>query len=219
MSIEAAALAFMMGQHTAEETARDAQRKADEVKVDVTFNPASPKPRKGSFDPNNKSHAVHVVSHSTPVAAKVSSNVGSLEARGFLKALRDAKTRDERIFAIDCYVGYNNAQDFGSQLMAAEMQAKREMRGGPIQVVTPKERDAAYRNKPGFVAGIPDVMGREVQNLAARETLAASELIALENKALDKTLPTDQRVLAKGLAAAEGERIEHIRKDLKGFGF
>jgi len=220
-SLEALALAALMGQHNVEENARDEARKASETSTEVTFNPASPKPRKGSFNSSDPSHSIHVVK-TNGKPAKEDSLIGSMEAHGFTLAMRRAKSRDEQIFALKCYVGYDNTKDFGSQVLAAELKAKRtirEERGEVDNTVTPREKNAAYRNLPGFTPGIPDVTWREVQNLAARETLAASELIALENKAQDKNLPTDQRVLAKGLAKAEGERISHIRKDLQEYGF
>lgn len=214
---QAAALSFMMGQHMAEEQARDAQREP-ETSTEVTMVPRPSKPRKVST-----SYIAAVASHSIhqpEVKATIPSShpeKGSLEARGFILAMRRAKTRSESIFAIAAFIGYDNSKDFGSQELAAMSAAKREL-SGPTHCVSPAEKRATFRSLTGFVAGLPDTTQRKVADLLARETASAEALISHEKDAADSSRTTADRTLSKGLAEVERERLGEIRKDLQGLG-
>lgn len=214
---QSAALAFIMGQHVTEEN----QRQAPPVlSVVVTMVPNPAKVRKVSA-----SYKAAVASHSLAPKTEAVANVrilptvGTLEAKGFMVAMRRAKSRDESIFAIAAYMGYNDAQDFGSQELAARTKAVREIKGTPVGGMSLDEKRAASRSVTGFVAGLPDNTKREVENLLARETTSADSLIQHEKEAADASRTTEERFLSKGLADFERDRLAHIRSDLKAMGF
>ena len=213
---QAAALAFLMGQHSAEEAARDASREPD-VKVTVSMVPIAPvKPIKGSFNAKDPTHQKHQIAKG-PKASDLPA-AGSLGPRGFLKAVRDSRTQQERVFAIAAFVGFDPTRDFGSQLMAAEMRAKRELDGKPIPGPSREEKRAAARSLSGFVAGMPDATQKKIADLMARETASAEALSMHENDAADKSRSTAERTLSMGWADVERERLREIREDLKRFG-
>ncbi len=161
-----------------------------------------------------------VVSEATPspnggTAKVVMPEVGSLEAKGFLLMMRNAKTQNERIMAIQAYCGYDMRQPYGNQEMIATMRAKREL--NPINTAGPSmaEKRQASRSAAGYVAGMPDNQRRIVQDLLAREKMAAEkrdEHVRIARR--NKDLSWEERKLNLGLARLENERLASIRADL-----
>ncbi len=161
------------------------------------------------------------------------SNVGTLSAADFTQAIRDAgyrqdangkrhfvkdEERQDKIRAIDGYVGYNPKGDFGSQELAARSQAARELRGTPLASGPERhEIRRAQASVTGFVAGIPNGTDRTIADWQARERLAVETLI--EQEKLAKNAPTEQeRAKAAAFAQLERDRLAAIRADLKTLG-
>ena len=161
-----------------------------------------------------------VVSETTPspngaTAKVVMPQAGSLEAKGFLMMMRNAKSQNEKIMAIAAFVGYDAREPFGNQEMVAMMRAKRDLR--PIDTSGPSlvEKRQASLSAKGYVAGMPDNQRRIVQDLLAREKMAAEkrdEHVRIARR--EKSLSWEERKLNLGLARLEAERLESIRTDL-----
>ena len=212
---QSAALAFVMGQHVTEE--KDRQR--PEVSVVVTM---VPKPSKASAKVKQMGNVFPIQGSTATkdvVTAPVIPTIAKLDGKGFLVAMRNAKTREERIGIITAYTGYDNAQNYGSQLLVAEMKAKKELRVGPIPGPSREEQRSAWRSASGFVAGIPDNAQKQLNDLLGREKVAAEALIQHTKDSTDLKRSSDDRTLSKGLADFEKDRLEHIRSDLKALGF
>lgn len=125
---------------------------------------------------------------------------GSLDAKSFLLAMRDAgkrctaegkpfvdqrEVRNDQIKAIHAFyyevrqgqrvhVGYDPTGSFGSQDQAARALAMRELRGAPRvspEVVKPS------RSVAGYVAGMPEPSQRILGNLRAREQAACEAML------------------------------------------
>jgi hypothetical protein len=140
---------------------------------------------------------------------------GSLEARGFLLMMRNAKSQNEKIMAIAAYIGYDARGVFGDQEMIANMRAKREL--SPIDTTGPSREQVrqASRSAQGFVAGMPDNQRKIVLDLLARERAAAEKRDEHVKVArTDKSLSWSERKLNIGLARLENERLASIRADL-----
>jgi len=159
--------------------------------------------------------------------------VVKLDAKGFLVAMRNAgrrqnqegrwftnpsKVREDSIAAIHAYVGYDRAGNFGPQELAARTKANRELTGRPFQGPSLAETKAAHRSAAGFVAGVPDSDAKGIQDLLAREVLAAAEMVRHQRDAEDTSRSAEQRALSAGLAQYEGERLTCIRADLTAWG-
>lgn len=112
------------------------------------------------------------------VHAVVMPEKGTLDARGFILAVRRAKDRTETIQAIAAYCGYDNRRDFGTQDQEARAKAQREIRG-PVSTMGPsrEEQRAASRSAAGFVAGMPKPSQKLLANLRAREQSIAEAMI------------------------------------------
>lgn len=140
---------------------------------------------------------------------------GSLEAKGFLMMMRSAKSREEKILAIQAYCGYDHRGVFGTQEMRAEAKAKAELR--PIGTTGPsrQEKREASRSAKGFVAGMPDNQRKIVMDLLAREKMAAEQRDEhVKIARTRKDLSWEERKLNLGLARLENERLASIRADI-----
>lgn len=222
---ESAALAFVMGQHITEEK----DRTMPEIKVEVTMVPRVSK-KQLRFQEEQASIARQLrLSAERPIqGSTVTKDVAptvvapffpKLDAKGFLSAMRGAKTREERIAILEAYNGYNHAENYGSQLLVAEMKAKRELRGAPLGGIDREEQRAAYRSATGFVAGLPDNAKRRLDNLLAQEKKHAEDLIQHDKDSQDMKRTAEERTLSAGLAKFERDRLSNIRADLKALGF
>lgn len=126
--------------------------------------------------------------HKEIVKGLVMPERNSLDAKGFLLAMRNAgkrsndkgvmsvnaqEVRNDQIKAIHAYCGYDNRRDFGSQDMAARAKAQRELRGTPKV----QETVAPSRSVAGYVAGMPQPSHRLLLDLQARERCTAEAMI------------------------------------------
>ena len=154
---------------------------------------------------------------------------GSLEAKGFLKAMRDAGVRkgkldmsvkrEDEVRAIAAYIGYNSNELHGSQEVAARMQAQRELH--PITVNKDEvwhRNGTADNSVAGYVAGGFDSTARAVANLKGQEVVAAESLCVQRAIMLDNSATLDARATASLLVKLEDERLAQIRKDLAALG-
>lgn len=135
-------------------------------------------------------------------------HVALISARDFVVGMRRAKDRSEKIALIDQYVGYNQAEDFGTQEMVALRKAN--------QSINPPKNAGTYSLRPtleGFVAGKPNRDNKEIQDLEARERLAVETMLDLEKKALD-CLDSDVAAVYHAQAEVETQRVLEIRRDL-----
>lgn len=120
---------------------------------------------------------------------------GMLDARGFMLAVRKAgrrvngdgkpytdpsQVRNDMIRAIAGYVGYDVAGDYGSQELVAKSKAHRELSGKPITGMTIAERREASRNMTGHVAGLPDMIAKQVGDLRGREVKLCEDMLAAD---------------------------------------
>ncbi len=204
-----AALAFVLSSY--------AKSEATPAKVEVKESKVS-KPRAKKAPKVEVSPAPVATATPSPngaTAKVVMPEVGSLEAKGFLLMMRNAKTQNERIMAIQAYCGYDMRQPYGNQEMIATMKAKREI--NPINATGPSREEVrqASRSAAGYVAGMPDNQRRIVQDLLAREKMAAEkrdEHVRIARR--NKDLSWEERKLNLGLARLENERLASIRADL-----
>lgn len=139
---------------------------------------------------------------------------GTIGAKAFLLMMRGAKSRDEKICAIAAYVGYDGRQDFAAQEMAASAKAKGEIRPVDTRGPTREERRQAVRSATGYVAGMPDMIRKTVQDLIGRENLAVMTRNDHVRDARDHSRTMTARKLSIGLARLEQERLVQIRADL-----
>lgn len=146
---------------------------------------------------------------------------GTLDPRGFLRAMNVAPSMDLKIQAIAAYCGYDKSRGFGVQEFNARSMALRALRKvDPAVASLPLrgEQRSIVRSVQGFVAGLPNTVARQVRDLEAREALAAETMAEQSKIASDPNVSEDDRRLAAGLAEAERERISHIRADLAHLG-
>ena len=212
-----AALAFVLASYA----------KSEPQEGTVTFKESKPRAKREPKAPKVQAKPVApiaVVSETTPspngaTPRVVMPEVGSLEAKGFLMMMRNAKTQNEKIMAIAAYCGYDSREAFGNQEMVAMMRAKREL--SPIDTSGPslQEKRQASLSAKGFVAGMPDNQRKIVLDLLARERNAAEKRDEHVRIARDKSQPLswEERRLNLGLARLENERLASIRKDLAKF--
>ena len=142
-------------------------------------------------------------------------SAGYLSAEQFLLTVRSAKSRDQTIRAIAGFIGYNSADNFGSQeqsarMVAARMVSKRPIAAGPDRQM---QRTADLSAK-GFVSGLPDCLAKRLSDLQGREVVAAENMLAYQKASEDPSLSEDERTLENGLAQVESERLSAIRSDM-----
>jgi len=219
MSKVDAALAILLAQNAYEQESLVAPT----VKVTVSMSPKPSKPIKAkrvSEGPIQK----------TPGPCSVPlPETGSLDAQGFLIALRSAGkrispsgmpftdptlVRNDTIVAIAAFIGYNPRESFGSQETAARMMASRLLNKRPNHGPTRQEHQAALRQQPGYVAGVADHTSKLRANLLAREIVAAEARDQHVRDARDPSRSMADRQLSVNLARIESERLESIRADL-----
>jgi hypothetical protein len=136
---------------------------------------------------------------------------GTIDAKGFLVAMRRSVTRGERINAIASYIGYNMAELHGTQEMNANMKAHRAVRGEPGTVVGSVK--PVYST---FVGGTPTPMSRKFADLKAREVLTVEAILDFNRQASVFTEVGDgvSANYMGQLAAIESERLAHIKDEL-----
>lgn len=222
-----AAIAFLIAQHVQESA--QAARESMTVTVKVTMNPETRKVK------HAKNEAAPI-QHKSNTPGIVMPDRGTLDAKGFLLAMRNAgkrisetgapfvdqrEVRNDQIKAIHAFfyefrkgvkvaIGYDPNRDFGSQDTAARMLAQRELRGAPkVSEVT-----APSRTMGGYVAGMPDMKGRKLLHLQGQEAMAAERMIDYMKDADDVRRSASERELSAALAKVEEERLSHIRTQI-----
>lgn len=140
--------------------------------------------------------------------------VGYYDAKGFIVALRNAKTRDEQIACIAGYRGYDPKLDFGSNEYRAKSMAQRELNPA-IKAPASGVRIAA--SVRGYVAGMPDEHAKRVLDLIARHKLAIDTAMDFEKIAITAEAQ-DLRDYNNALALLERERAASIQAQLAEMG-
>lgn len=118
--------------------------------------------------------------------------------------------RDDEMRLVSSYCGWNPRELHGVQLENATRKARLT-----LKPVTGKEyKRGVSATMAGYIAGLPDHQQKLIQDLLAREQLAA-KAIADHELTISNTQPTAQaHILAQGLLQLEVERLDQIRKDL-----
>jgi len=132
----------------------------------------------------------------------------NMTAVGFMKLLRSARDRNEKIAAIQAYIGYDMQISFAQNEYAAQMAAQQELK--PIKLGSIK-----YNYPAGVVAGVPNPVNKKLQDLRGREKLAAAAMTECELLAANLVEGSVQQKTALGMADVERERLIAIRADIK----
>lgn len=137
---------------------------------------------------------------------------GSLTAREFLRAMNRTNDRNDMIRAIAGYVGYDPAKEFGEQEYWARNQAKKEL--SPIkEEKTPPSGKRVSQTIRGYVAGMPNLREKKLNDLQGRLNLARS--MAEEHRTLAKQALSDsERGYQETLAKVEEERAIAIQREI-----
>lgn len=205
MSVTNLALAFAVASY--------AKAEVKEIKV-------SPKATKEPKAPKIKSAPAPIPSPNGSVVTNVPSikmpPKGSLGAHGYLKMMRGAKSHNEKVMALSAYIGYDMGRNFAEQELAANMQARKDIKGAvDISGPSREEIKSANRSAQGYVSGMPDNTQKKIANLLAREINTAEERDNHNKLAQDATLAQDTRALHEARALLEDERLTVIREEIK----
>lgn len=92
------------------------------------------------------------------------------------------EVRGDLIKAIDAFVGYEMAGNFGSQELNARTLASRLLSGKVDNGPSRQELHAASRSLAGFVHGLPDNMAKQLANLRAQVERVTEALIECERE-------------------------------------
>jgi hypothetical protein len=169
-----------------------------------------PKPVRGKI-PATTAHTGEQAApiHHSTAPKTVERKIDKLDAKGFMGAMRKAKSRDESIVAICGYTGltWNEvSSDFGNQDREARAAAMREIRAAQgIKVVvgpTREEKRNAERSMLGFVHGMPVPQQRLVLDLRARAQSAA--------EARDKATTDQERALHQQVLDAANKALAEL---------
>ena len=167
-----------------------------------------PKPVRGKIPATAHTGEQAAPIHHSTAPKTVERFIDKLDAKGFMVAMRKAKTRDESIVAICGYTGLTwnvVSGDFGNQDREARAAAMREIRAAQGIKVIPgpskEEKRSAERSMLGFVHGMPVPQQRLVLDLRARAQSAAE---ARDKATTDQERSMHQTVLdAANKALAE----------------
>lgn len=166
-----------------------------------------------------------------PVSAPLPT-AGTLEARGFVLAMRNAgrrtnekgasftdqsKVREDKIRAMAAFGGYDTTGNFGAQELDSLAKANREIKNPPrYSGPTRQEQRQINRGLSGFQAGLPVPIKTVLDNLLAREVVAVEAMLEHEKIAGDLDNRSQaERELAEGMADFERNRLEAIRADIR----
>lgn len=140
---------------------------------------------------------------------------GTLDAKTFIAAMRKASSQHDKIHAISGFVGWDPRDSYGNQELRAFSIAKRQL--NPINPTgeSLEEKRNRQRESLGFVPGLPCNRTKMVQDLLARERIAAETAESLRKEAQSSFLSQEERTLKVGLALVEEERIQAIRSSLR----
>lgn len=173
-----------------------------------------------------------IVSSRVPQKSKPTGGPGTLDARGFMLALREAgnrlitgedgkthkvhqadQVRSDKIKAMQAFIGYDNTKDFGPQLMAAEMKAKSKLQ--PIDISGPSrsEQRRIQSTVKGYVAGARDGHAAKMADLKGRERMAVEALLKYEKEGLASADENERNKLL-ALRDFEIQRLKSIRAEI-----
>jgi hypothetical protein len=142
---------------------------------------------------------------------------GTIDARTFIISMRGAKDRPAKIQAIAAFCGYDTHEPLGSQEMNAMAKARRV-----LNPITPGLDRSAVRSAQaslsGYVSGMPDNTGKQIQDLLGREALAARTMGEWLKVSQDEGRSASERAEASEEIRFEQKRIDSIRQDLKRLG-
>ena len=147
-----------------------------------------------------------------PVVAQLPT-AGTLSAKEYFVAMRRATDRDARIAAIAGYIGYNRAEMYSPQELAANLQARK--------VLTPPKASPAVSGAAislvGYVKGVPDMKGKKLADLQGREVAAVEAMLSHRKVAVELLSQGNQIEAAHeaNLAKLESDRLTQIRKDIE----
>lgn len=169
--------------------------------------------------------APKVTSHKIPLATIPVAAKGTLDAAGFLLAIRNAgkivrsneagipihltdaaKERQDQIQAIAAFVGYDFGGAHGTQLDVARQKARFALKPAGDSKVSATVR--------GFVSGMPNGTEKAVRDLQGRIRVATETMLDHEKTAGQFAEGTTEYVSHMAMATVESERIAHMRKDL-----
>jgi hypothetical protein len=223
------ALAFLLSQHTSEQSAHDAQKSET-----VVIRNADPKVKGGKKGATSSKGEQAAPIHDGPKVFGVTMpERNTLDAKSFLRAMLDAgkrrndkgfpytdpkEVRNDQIKAVHAFVGYDTHRDFGSQEIEARAKAQRDLKGYKVTGPTREEQRAASRSMTGFIAGLPDHKARRLQDLMARETAAVDAMLEHMKASRDPKRSRVECLQSQGLAEVERERLSAIRHDIMTFG-
>lgn len=132
------------------------------------------------------------------------------------KAFFDAREeRNDQIRAIAGFCGYDPNRDFGEQDMMARQKAHsvKLKREGEIPEY---KRTLVAPTIAGYVAGMPNHKGKQLQNLQARERAAVEEIARLSTMLQDESKNERDKAITQTLIRVEEERLKSIRTDISG---
>lgn len=169
--------------------------------------------------------APQVTAHKIPLATIPVAAKGTLDAMGFMMALRNAgkvqrsnesgilmtitdpkKEKEDQIQAIAAFVGYDFGGAHGTQLDSARQRARFTLQ--------PAKGSKVAATVRGFVAGMPNGTEKAVRDLQARIRVATETMLDHEKTASKFAEDTAEYATHMALATVESERIAHMRKDL-----
>ena len=198
------ALSFLLSQASTENT-----------KVEEPTPPKSSKPRQlravkaKEVLPNNEGKSQAAVSHLTP---------GSIDAGEFMKRWRNATDRNDKITAIQLFIGYNHSGSFSTNEMNALSAVRKARQSSHPVTAAPSVQgyqEQQAKETTVYVAGLPDGRARRLADLEAREAMAADAMCQHELNASNAPYDSNERKLAEGMAQVERERLQAIRNDIK----
>jgi len=175
MSLQEAALAFIVSQHNSDMASQErlAVLEAENAKLR-----AERAAKKVAASGKIKASAAPI--HSAVIPTVMLREPTLESSTEFMRAVRASRSREETIKALDAFVGYNLGGDFGSQDVKARMMAQRLLSGQKATGPSQQEQARASRSLAGFVAGLPDQQGKILANLRAQAEKATEALIECE---------------------------------------
>jgi hypothetical protein len=143
--------------------------------------------------------------------------VGTYDAKGYMKQMVRAHDRNERIAAIAGYVGYDTTISYSANELSANLRAKQTLRGNVVALPRPVHSAPTGPTLSGYVSGLPNATDKRRQDLKGREVVAAEAMLDHNKAAAAHLLRGDQANAhhAATLAQVECERLSQIQRDLE----
>ena len=137
---------------------------------------------------------------------------GTLNAREYFVAMRNARDTNDRIRAVAGYIGFNPTQSYSSQELSANLAARRTLNPPKGQPLT----SGAGVSLRGYVAGMPDHAAKKLADLQGRSVYTTEAMLDNEREARIALARGDQESAARfaTMARVERERLNQIQADL-----